>query len=85
MAAAHAPKLGFAKKIIINGQKVNQDSPIFNKEDVQFHVANFDGHKYCNLMIYAVSYTDDGAAQANTAQTVPAPTPVLLGTIKIGS
>lgn len=83
MAAAHATRPELAKRIIINGQTVIQESPIRNKEDVQFHVANFDNKKYCNLMIYAVTYTDDGVTQVNTAQT--APTPVLLGTIKIGS
>lgn len=85
MAAAHATRPELAKRIIINGETVIQESPIRNKEDVQFHVANFKNKKYCNLMIYAVTYTDDGVAQADTAQPVPAPTPVLLGTIKIGS
>lgn len=85
MAAEPAPRFGPAKTIVIKGRNVKQDSEIFNEEDVQFRVENFEGKKYCNLMIYAVAYTDDGVAPTNTGESLPAPTPVLLGTIKIGS
>ena len=81
------PEPMFSKGITITKGKLNPElTEILNHEAIEFHVNGFDNNKkYCNLLIYAVTYTNNGAVEAKTAQTTMDPTPVLLGTIKIGS
>ncbi len=84
MAAQPKPQLKSPAEVTITkGAMSPNKAPIDNHGMVQFHVKGFENKKYCNLLIYAVTYTDDGITDVTAAESMPGP--VLLGTIKIGS
>ena len=88
MATAQAPKVQI-DQITIDGKKMTQQHTTINNHDlIEFHVSNFDNHKYCKLTICAIEYTDadkEPDAKAVQLKSTTGGGVIALGTIKIGS